>query len=226
MPPKNTFSKLFSHSPIRPLQQHMAKVQDCAEQLTGFFKAVHNDDWQAAESIYDEISRIEGHADDDKKNIRLNLPKSLFMPISRNDLLELVSKQDKVANCAKDIAGIILGRKMQIPEKIQGLLTTYVESSIKTVAEANTIVHELDELIETGFGGREVEWIEKLITKLDDFETASDKHQVEIRSQLHAIESELPPVDVMFLYKTFERIGNLADCAQTVGDQIHVIVAR
>jgi predicted phosphate transport protein (TIGR00153 family) len=226
MPPSNTFSKLFSHSPIRPLQQHMAKVYECAQQLTDFFKVINANDWQSAEIIYNEISRIEGLADDDKKNIRLNLPKSLFMPISRNDLLELVSKQDKVANCAKDIAGIILGRKMQIPAQIQDLLTDYVQASIKTVAEANTIVHELDELIETGFGGREVEWIEKLITRLDALETQSDVQQVEIRSQLHIIENELSPVDVMFLYKIFETIGNLADRAQTVGDQIHVIVAR
>jgi uncharacterized protein Yka (UPF0111/DUF47 family) len=30
----------------------------------------------------------------------------------------------------------------------------------------------------------------------------------------------------MFLYKIFELIGNLADRAQNVGDQIHTIVAR
>ena len=176
--------------------------------------------------VYDQICVIEGLADDDKRNMRLSLPKSLFMPINRNDLLELISKQDKVANCSKDIAGTILGRKMRIPTEIQGALSEYLEASIKAVVEANTIVHELDELIETGFGGREVEFIEKLIVKLDDLETQSDKHQIIIRAQLHAIESELPPVDVMFLYKIFELIGNLADRAQNVGDQIHTIVAR
>jgi len=203
----------------------MAKVSECSEQLNSFFQAVYASDWQAAESLYNEISRIENSADDDKKNIRLHLPKSLFMHISRNDLLELLSKQDHVANCAKDIAGIMLGRKMKIPAYLQELLHAYVDASIKTVEEANNIVHELDELIETGFGGREVEWIEKLITRLDELESESDKQQIKIRSNLHAIESEMSPVDVMFLYKIFELIGNLADCAQKVGDQIHDIVA-
>lgn len=226
MPASNTFSKLFSHAPIRPLQQHMEKVQACTEKLFDFFQAVHADDWDAVGQVYDQICVIEGLADDDKRNMRLSLPKSLFMPINRNDLLELISKQDKVANCSKDIAGTILGRKMRIPTEIQGALSEYLEASIKAVVEANTIVHELDELIETGFGGREVEFIEKLIVKLDDLETQSDKHQIIIRAQLRAIESELPPVDVMFLYKVFELIGNLADRAQNVGDQIHTIVAR
>ena len=40
------------------------------------------------------------------------------------------------------------------------------------------------------------------------------------------LKTELPPVDVMFMYKIFELIGNLADRAQKVGDQIHSIVAR
>ena len=226
MPPSNTFSKLFSHAPIRPLQQHMEKVQDCTKELNQFFRAVYADDWSTVEAVYDQICQIEGLADDDKKNMRLSLPKSLFMPINRNDLLELISKQDKVANCAKDIAGIVLGRKMHFPESIQDALSEDVDASIKAVMEASTIVHELDELIETGFGGREVEWIEKLIVRLDELETQSDKHQIAIRSQLHAIESELPPVDVMFMYKIFELIGNLADRAQKVGDQIHTIVAR
>ena len=157
MPPSNTFSKLFSHAPIRPLQQHMEKVEECTKELNQFFRAVYADDWKRVEAVYDQICHIEGLADDDKKNMRLSLPKSLFMPINRNDLLELISKQDKVANCAKDIAGIILGRKMRFPDSIQDALSEYVDASIKAVMEASTIVQELDELIETGFGGREVE---------------------------------------------------------------------
>ncbi len=226
MAPSSTFSRLFSHSPIRPLQQHMSKVNSCSLKLNEFIEASFTKDWQKVESLYNEIREIENQADDDKKNIRLNLPKSLFMPISRNDLLELLSKQDNVANTAKDIAGIILGRKMQTPEQLQEPLRTYISASIKTVEEANTVVHELDELIETGFGGREVEWIEKLIVRLEELETESDRLQVLIRSSLHDIEKELSPIDVMFFYKIFELIGNLADAAQKVGDQIHVIVAR
>ena len=226
MPRNSTFSRIFSQSPIKPLQQHMAKVKACADQLIDFFEAVHAKDWDKVEANYNEISLLENKADDDKREIRLHLPKSLFMPIGRNDLLELLSKQDKVANCAKDIAGIMLGRKMEIPLVITETFNTYLQASLNTVTAAHTVVNELDELIETGFGGREVEWIEKLIHRLDDVEHESDEIQIQIRSKLHTIEAELAPVDVMFLYKIIELVGNLADRAQKVGDQIHVIVAR
>ncbi|MGB2239688.1 MAG: DUF47 family protein, partial [Pseudomonadales bacterium] len=75
MPPSNTFSKLFSHAPIRPLQQHMEKVQACTKELNQFFRAVYADDWSTVEAVYDQICQIEGLADDDKKNMRLSLPK-------------------------------------------------------------------------------------------------------------------------------------------------------
>jgi predicted phosphate transport protein (TIGR00153 family) len=204
----------------------MAKVLDCSNHLPSFLEAASEANWAKATHIYDEISRIENQADDDKRSIRLHLPKSLFMPISRHDLLDLLSRQDDVANCAKDIAGIVLGRKMEIPASIKDTLKNYVEASLNAVSEAHTIVNELDELIETGFGGREIDWVEKLITRLDEIESQSDLIQINIRSKLHEIEQELSPVDVMFMYKIFELIGNLADCAKRVGDQIHIIVAR
>ena len=36
----------------------------------------------------------------------------------------------------------------------------------------------------------------------------------------------MPPVDVMFLYKIIDRIGELADCAQKVGSRLQLLIAR
>ncbi|MEN8133437.1 MAG: DUF47 family protein, partial [Pseudomonadota bacterium] len=65
-----------------------------------------------------EIERLEHEADDLKKEIRLHLPKSLFMPVPREDLLELLLVQDMIANRTKDVSGPVVGRKMQIPAPI------------------------------------------------------------------------------------------------------------
>ena len=40
------------------------------------------------------------------------------MPVPREDLLELLLVQDKMANRAKDVSGIVFGRKMVIPPVI------------------------------------------------------------------------------------------------------------
>ncbi len=217
---------LFGQSPIKPLQQHMHTVLECVYLLNPFFQAVIKEDWEAVEEAYNTIAEFEDKADDQKQDIRLHLPKSLFMPINRSDLIQLLSKQDKVCNTAKDIAGLILGRKQVIPKKIASDMAAYVKSAIAVATEAKVVIDELDELIGSGFGGREIDRINKCITKLERAENKNDKRQITLRAKLHAIEADMPPIDAMFIYKTIEAIGNLADRAQSAGEQIQVIIAR
>jgi predicted phosphate transport protein (TIGR00153 family) len=222
----NPILSLFGNSPIKPLQLHMETVLGCVELLVPFFQAIAKEDWESVESIYNSIAEFEGKADDQKQDIRLHLPKSLFMPINRSDLIQLLSKQDKICNTAKDIAGIMLGRRQVVPKKIAADMTAYVKSAVSVALEAKVVIDELDELIGSGFGGREIDRINRCITKLEKAEDKNDKRQIGLRSKLHEIESDLPPVDAMFMYKTIESIGHLADHAQSAGEQIQVIIAR
>jgi hypothetical protein len=41
-----------------------------------------------------------------------------------------------------------------------------------------------------------------------------------------AIESEMNPIDVMFLYKILEWVGGIADQAQRVGARLEVMLSR
>jgi predicted phosphate transport protein (TIGR00153 family) len=221
----NPFSNLFGQSPIKPIQEHMVTAHQCAEQLLPYFEAVLAADWDNAKKIQKQISKLESEADKQKKTVRLNLPKSLFLPVPRTDLLDLITMQDKVANCSKDIAGIMLGRKMVIPEKLAELMTEYVTVSVATSAQALKAIEEMDELLETGFRGREVKVVEELITELDRLEHNNDKLQVKVRARLFKLEKDLPPVDVMFLYKIIDWIGELSDRAQKVGSSLQRLMA-
>src|SRR5207245_1788706 len=93
---------LFGQSPIRPLQKHMAKAHACAEALTSFFDYVMAHDWKKAADIQKKISIMEKEADVLKKDLRLHMPKGMFMPVPRADILDLLTTQDKIANQAKD----------------------------------------------------------------------------------------------------------------------------
>ena len=222
----NPFSNLFGRSPIKPMQEHMAVATAAAEQLPAFFRAAMADDWTAAAAVQQQVSEIESRADGLKKELRLHLPKSLFLPVPRSDLLELLSMQDKIANRAQDIVGIMLGRQMRIPEPIQAQTLEFVEASVATAVQALTAINELDELLETGFSGRELAVVQKLIEELDRLEHQTDGLQVALRAALFKLESGLPPVDVMFLYRVIEWIGDLADRAQKVGSRLQLLLAR
>ena len=224
--PNNPFLTLFGRSPIGPMQQHIAKAHECAAQLLPFIEALQAEDWAEAARLQQQIAQLERDADKLKKDVRVHLPKSLFLPVPRSDLLEPLSVQDKVANRAKDIAGLMLGRRMVIPEPLFPAFKAFVSRSIDAAAQALTAMNELDELLETGFAGREVTLVERLIEELDRIEHDTDNMQISLRSELYLLEKGLPAVDVMFLYQIIEWIGDVADRAQRVGNRLELLMAR
>jgi len=154
------------------------------------------------------------------------MPKGLFMPVERRDLLELLLVQDKAANQARDIAGLTIGRKMIFPEQVAELLPEYVNRCEDACQQASTVIDELDELVETGFAGKEIKIVTSLIHELDRIEKDTDKIQIKIRATLMKIETDLPPVDVIFYYKIIEGIGEVADIAQRIGSRVELMLAK
>lgn len=222
----NPFSNLFGQSPIRPIQNHIKIAHQCVEQLSVFYEACVDGDWQAAEQSYNQIRDFEHQADDAKNHLRANLPNSLMMPVDRGDLLLLIAKQDEIANITKDIAGIMLGRQMQFPESLTAHVRTFIGTTIEASAQAVKAITEMDDLLELGFKGKILDVVTRLIDELNRLEHENDELQIEIRAALFKIEKDLPPVDVMFLYKIIEWVGALADSAQSAGGKLQLLIAR
>ena len=148
------------------------------------------------------------------------------MPVPREDLLELLLVQDRVANRAKDVSGLVVGRKMELPEAIAEPFIKFVRCSVAAARQARKSVRELDELFETGFRGAEAKLVESMVAELDRLESESDVLQSELRGGLFALESELPPVNVMFLYKVIDLTGEVADYAERVGRRLELLLAH
>ena len=222
----NNILGLFAHSPLKPLQKHSSKVTECCELLIPFFEAIFKENWSGAEQLRLDISAHERQADALKREIRLKLPRGLFMPIERTDLLELVTQQDKFANYAKDIAGRMVGRQFGIPQEMQEEFMSYVKRSLDATEQAHKVIEEMDQLLETGFKGRELNFVNQMINELDTIEDDTDQMQIKLRKMLFEIEGRYNPIDVMFLYKIIEWVGVLADQAQRVGSRIELMLAR
>jgi len=217
---------MFGPSPIRPIEQHMHKVYTCAKQLNPLFEAILVKDWSAAQNHHQQIIKLEREADEIKKELRLHLPTGLFLPVARTDILELLKIQDRLANKAKDIAGLLLGRKMVIPESIQIHLKNCLTRCIEAARQACKAINELDELLETSFKGNEVKIVEEMIHHLDIIENQCDDDLAKVRDELFRVEKDFHPVDVMFLYQLLQWVGDLADDAQSIGGRLQILIAR
>ncbi|WP_447553832.1 TIGR00153 family protein [Vreelandella sp. EE22] len=222
----NPFSAMFGRSPFQPLLAHIVKANECADQLLPFFEATLVGDWDKATTLRENVTRLEHDADTLKTELRLNLPNTMFLPVSRSDLLDLISVQDKIANKVRDITGIMLGRKMRVPDTLAEPMRDYMTTSVACVAQARQALEELKELLESGFGRNVSDVMQTMICELHTLEHQADDQQVAIRRQLFELESTLPPVDVIFLYKIIEWVGEVSDRAERVGSRLQILTAR
>ena len=221
----NMLANIFGSSPVRPLERHMDIVYRCAKKLRPFVNAVIRRDLKRMAEVRSQIEALEHEADNLKKDIRINMPKSLFMPVPREDLLELLLVQDKIANRTKDVSGVIMGRRMKIPKTIAPQFLEFVDRNIDAAKQARKSVRELDELFTAGFTGAEVTLVADLIEELDRIETDTDGQQTILRSALFEIEKTLDPIDAMFLYEVIELTGEIADMAERVGRRLELLLS-
>ena len=226
MSSSNYFSRIFGNSPVSPLQKHIEKVVLCVEELIPYLDAVIKNDWGKAEKIQNNLAALENDADEIKNLLRMQLPSSLFMPMDRRDVLDVLQLQDKIANKAKDIAGLVLGRKMSLPESICNTYIEFLNRCVDATRQTQNAINELDELVAAGFRGNEVTRVKKMIEELHVIEDETDKIQIKLRAELYKIEKDLPPVDVMFIYKIIEWTGDLADNAQSTGNRLQLMLAK
>ncbi|PMR76074.1 TIGR00153 family protein [Billgrantia endophytica] len=222
----NPFSAMFGRSPFQPLLAHIVKASECADQLLPFFEATLTGDWEEAGRVRETITRLEHEADSLKTELRLNLPNTLFLPVSRSDLLDLITVQDKIANKVRDITGIMLGRKMQVPAELAQPMRDYMQTAVACVAQARQALEELEDLLESGFGRHVSDVMQNMIRELHILEQQADHQQVAIRRQLFDLEGRLKPVDVIFLYKIIDWVGELSDRAERVGSRLQILTAR
>ncbi|MDQ6997108.1 MAG: TIGR00153 family protein [Mariprofundus sp.] len=223
---KSAITSMFAGSPIKPLQQHMEQVCQCANQLPLFFQASLEKDYDACKRLHKSISSMERAADTLKLDLRMHLPNSLFMPMPREKVLEILRLQDKIANTTQDISGIMTGRKTEIPTPVDELFIAFVQRAVDAAFQARKAINELDELVETGFRGRQLDVVQSLIEKLEQIEKETDQQERKLRHAMFKIEKKYEPLDMMFLYRMIDKIGKLADVSHQVGARIQLLMAR
>ena len=113
---------------------------------------------------------------------------------------------------------------MVIPGELAEPLLELVRRVIAACEQAGRVIDELDELVETGFRGREVGRVEEMIDELSRIESDTDELAERAQRRLFAMEAELG-VGTVFWYRMIDWVGNLADYAERVGNRLRLLIA-
>jgi predicted phosphate transport protein (TIGR00153 family) len=222
-----TITSLFGgHEPFRQLQVHMSVVCRSVGHMPELLAALETGDREQLKQIAKTLFKLEHEADTIKHDLRAHLPRTLFMPIDRRDLLAILHSQDGIADNCEDIAGLLLRREMPFPVALRAPLMELTERCVEVVEVAAKVIDNLDELLAVGFRGRVRDEVKELLCELNRAETATDRLERELEKVLFSLEDAMDPVSIILWHRIIEWTGGLADHAERVGNNLRLVIAR
>jgi len=217
---------LFAKNPFKPLQAHMEMVMVCVRLVPDLMEGVVAGDEARVKRCRKEITRTEHEADLVKNELRDNLPRTLFMPVSRADLLELLHHQDDIADGAEDAAILADIRPLRVPEELGPRIVEFSRLCVTAAETAEDVVGKLDDLLETGFTGPEADEVMKLIAEVGQQEWEADKAAFKLLKEILREGGSGNCVDVILWMKLCEALGNIANAAEQVANYLRLMLAR
>jgi len=219
-----TIAKLFGKSPFSPLQSHMNKVSSCIKKLTEIFQEIEKQNFEKIEILVAELSKLEHEADLTKNDIRNHLPKSLFLPISREQFLEILSTQDNIADKAEEIGNILLLCPKNSLRVFTETFQNFFKKNLETFWDARQIIKEFDELLESSFGGLEAEKVKSMVDQAAYKEYQADVLKTAVRKEFFNLADTLTPSAFYLWANLINEVGSISHISEKLANQIGMIL--
>lgn len=215
-----SIAKVFGRSPFIPMQMHMDKVTECVDCIPVIFEHYTNHDMEAVKDLSSRMSQLEHEADLIKHDIRNNLPRSLFMPVDRSNLIRILTIQDSIANRAEDISVLLTFKQAGVFEGFEQAFDGFLKTSLETFKQTRDIINQLDELVETGFGGVEAQAVREMVEQVELKEHETDVSQQELVRSLLANEASITYGDFFMWTRIIRQVANIADRSENLAVEI------
>jgi predicted phosphate transport protein (TIGR00153 family) len=217
-----TIMNLFGRSPFAPLESHMEEVTICVMLLNDLFDALQKKDYARLEETANKISKQEHQADLTKNDIRNHLPKSLFLPIDRGSLLEILSLQDSIADSAEDVAVTTTLKKIEMPSSFAPDFLQFLAKNIETFHGARRIIKEMHELLESSFGGVEAEKVRQMVHVVAAKEHEVDIIQRKVIKNLLNLENEMTYTTFYLWQKILGSLASISNLSENLAHRVRM----
>jgi len=215
-----TILNLFGRSPFAPLQSHMDKVAACVYLLPELFESIQKQDFQSVALIAEKICDFEHQADIAKNDIRNHLPKSLFLPIDRGNLLHILTIQDSIADKAEDIAVLATLKELEFLTPLESTFKEFLHKNLETFEGARRIIKEMHELLESSFGGIEAEKVRGMVDDVSFKEHEADLIQRKLLKGLFQMDNQITFGTFHLWQRIFEALGDIANLSENLAHRV------
>lgn len=218
--------EVFGVSPFGALLEHTGKVRECVKLVRPLMEAMIKEEYEVVHQLQDTISKLEYEADQIKHEIRQNLPRRYFLPVSREDLDSFLHSQDAIADAVEDFAVILIIRKTQIHPALSDEFLEFVDQVVAVSGKLTSAAKEMLNLAETSFGGAEARAVLEQISGLGEAEWKADRMQRKLSMRIYELEGELGPITVLFYEKMLQALSAVANAAENTGDMLRSMIVK
>lgn len=216
-------TKLLGKSPFAPLKTHMAKVSLCVDKLTPIIDGLGTMDMVEIERLTKELSELEHEADITKNDIRNHL-KGIFLPIDRSQFLDVLSHQDSIADKAEDIALLLTLHPLENVDLFLERLKELYHKNLEAFFEAMKIIGEIDDLLESSFGGIEAEKVKRMVEKTSQKEHEADRAKHALMKEFFSKARELSIPAFYLWIRLIEEVGSISHLAEGLANRIRMVL--
>lgn len=219
-----TLAKLFGKSPFAPLCSHMKLVSRCMEKLSELFQILAEGNFEKLEAEAKNVSTLEHEADLTKNDIRNHLPKKVFLPFERNHFLEILAIQDGIADKAEDIAQLLTIRPLEKFDLFKDDFLTFYEKNLEAFISAEQVIKEIDELLESSFGGIEAEKVKDMVERTAFLEHEADILQHAFLKKFFAQSDDLSPPIFYLWMRLIQEVCAISDLSENLANRMRMVL--
>ncbi len=219
---RSSLEDALFESPFDGMKEHSKIIKKA---INEFKKGVHyysEGKFEKSEECFGKVTELEHEADQIKVHIRENLPRFIFMPITRDDFLTLLKEADAILDYAEDVSVLLPMREEKIPEIVREDFKEFSIKIFESVEQFEEMMNIFSELLESSFSKKSKEKARKLQQELSEREYEADKIEKRISKLLFNYDQE--PLTAVHLLKVVDRMDSIADHAENVGDMIDSIL--
>jgi len=205
------------------ISDHFGVVVRTVQQLKPILEAAKVGDWKSVEETADKISELETLADGLHRDAVVAVSQGAFFSGTREDFLELMEKNDEVADAAQNAARI-LG---EYPIEGRAFLVLFDETGATLddmFTKLLTEVHLLEESIRALETDAEIAVSKALL--VERAEEEGDEVKNRLIKSIFRRKSELDVLTVLQLRDFVLKLDDIADAAEDASDLVISLVAK
>ena len=217
------FESRIGPSVFKSFYEHAEKVFETVENMNASVKSAC--DGKDIEEYITATSKSELEADEIKSEIRDVLRGSVRLAVDKLVFLELVSRQDRIADYAEKVTEILSFRKLYDNKEAQKLVLQLADSVTATVEEYRKTVERFEYLLESAFSNKEKDIMHKHIGKVNDLEHEADLIEAKAASYVFT-NGDDQPLAAAHMYRLIQRLDDVANAAETAANSLLPIISK